>query len=304
MHIFGKSSHPVFIKKINLGIWTLRSEIEALIMAKVKELNLNDPSELTDEHIADIKKFYQADQEHDANNVLPFVKNEEKDLKPGTEINDNVDEMMAAMGGDKPEGNPEEVKAEIPAPIEDAPKAPEEAAEILMASSTGLDENSQEIKETMKEVIEENKAPNPVLNKLSKETSPFRKKPDMLEKENISPGVTMLADINMDEILFFSKLPFEYGQSIVMEYLVPKYFVLGAEVIFCNRYNLKSRIINPTRPEYRVRAKFNFQTTGERTLLREFLKSIEPDLPKAKSKKKVDKQEAAESVDDLSELGL
>ncbi|MFW5887379.1 MAG: hypothetical protein ACOCUH_01140, partial [Bacteriovoracia bacterium] len=62
------------------------------------------------------------------------------------------------------------------------------------------------------------------------------------------------------------------------------------------------RIISPNRLEYRIQAKFTFQTKGERTLLRRFLKSIEPDLPPP-PKKKPEKKDDDEG-DLLDELGL
>jgi hypothetical protein len=36
--IYGRSNHPVFVKKINVNTWCLRHEVEALVAEKLKAL--------------------------------------------------------------------------------------------------------------------------------------------------------------------------------------------------------------------------------------------------------------------------
>lgn len=301
--IYGKTHHPVFVKKINLGLWSLRDEIESLILEKLNELGVTDPADLTPEQLEDVKDFYRTKENKENSNVLKFVKKTEGDAPAATEeLEAKVEETAQDMGDDESAREMAEALAE-----EKAAKAAEagENAEAPTEEIKAEGEGEGATTETPApadvpaDVKNELAAVLPAMNK---ETTPFRKKPTLLDPSKQSSGVMVLSDVNMDEILLFSKLPFEYGQAIVIEFLIPQYFVMGAEVLSCNRYNLKSRIINPTRPEYRIRAKFNFQTVGERTLLRSFLKSIEPEIP-AKKKAKATTEDAS-GDDDLSELGI
>ena len=302
--IYGRSNHPVFVKKINVNTWCLRHEVEALVAEKLKALGKTSSDELTDEEVAQIKEFYLAREKQAPNNVLQFVRNEEKTegaINP--ELANAVAEMTQAEG--EPAPATEEAK-----PADETPAEPVEAkADGVVDISGGTegnkepDDSFEEMRKAMEEMGGANQAkPNgsTILPSFSKENTPFRRKPALLEDTHISPGVMILSDINMDEILFFSKHQFNYGQSVVIEFLVPNYFILSAEVISCNRFNRKSRIINPTRPEFRMRARFTFQTMGERTLLRNFLNSIAPDIPSGKS----GKSSAPDKKDDLSDLGL
>jgi hypothetical protein len=191
-------------------------------------------------------------------------------------------------------------------PADEVPVEAKADGVVDISGGTEGNEEPDDAFEEMRKAMEEGGATqskpsgSTILPNFSKENTPFRRKPALLEDTHISPGVMILSDINMDEILFFSKHQFNYGQSIVIEFLVPNYFILSAEVISCNRFNRKSRIINPTRPEFRMRARFTFQTMGERTLLRNFLNSIAPDIPSGKSAK----SSAPDKKDDLSDLGL
>lgn len=297
--IHGKSNHPVFVKKININLWTLRDEIEALIAEKMQEKGLNDPSQLSDEDISAIKSFYQNIDSPDHSNVIQLVKKEEPNFQ-GEVIDDNVDEMMKAM---QEEGVTNSKMEEIQKAKEAETIAATEVAaateEVAAAEATPA-LNQDDINALLEgNPVEEKKLEEATKTApINKNNTPFRRKPSLLKEESVSTGVTLLADVHMESILCFSKYPFEYGQSIIIEFLIPNYFVASAEVISCSKYNLKSRIINPNRPEYRIQAKFTFQTKGERTLLRNFLKSVEPDIPAPKKKKQ------EKSGDDLADLGL
>jgi hypothetical protein len=122
----------------------------------------------------------------------------------------------------------------------------------------------------------------------------------------ISNGTLLLNDINMDYALIFSKHEYTIGQSIVIEFLIPQKFTLSAEVVYNQKLASQSRIISETRPNNRVQAKLLFSYPHERTNLRNFLKSVEPELPKS-NKKEVTKTEedTSDNIDDeLAELGL
>ncbi len=97
-----------------------------------------------------------------------------------------------------------------------------------------------------------------------------------IHPEKLSISNTFLGDINLEFISFFSVLPFIPGQTIVIEFNVPNNFTICSEVITCYNYNLYSKIISQDRPRFRVKAKFNYLREGERTLLRNFLQSVEP----------------------------
>src|SRR5690606_19530112 len=73
---------------------------------------------------------------------------------------------------------------------------------------------------------------------------------------------------------------FTVGQSIVVEFMIPKRFSVNVDVAYCRAFNLKSRIISNQNFRYRVAAKFTFLKEGERTLLRQFIQSIEPEIQK------------------------
>ncbi|PIK13738.1 MAG: hypothetical protein CES88_16235 [Halobacteriovorax sp. JY17] len=122
-----------------------------------------------------------------------------------------------------------------------------------------------------------------------------------LNEEDISSGKTILAEVGMDRIYFFSSKPFLNGQSIVIEFVIPKRFVVNANIVFCREYNMKSRIISKNRLPYRIGAEFSFLKEGERTLLRQFIHSIEPEVKEApviETKVKEDEEDFDE-FDDL-----
>lgn len=300
--IYGKTHHPVFVKKISLGLWSLRDEIESLILEKLNQLGVTDPADLTPEQLEEVKDFYRTKETKQNSNVLKFVKKAEPDAPVVSEdLGAKVEETAQEMAGENAEAPAETAPEETPpeGAAEETPATEEVKAEGEATEEIPVEAGIVPAEKVHPDIKNEMAAVLPAMNK---ETTPFRKKPALLDPSKQSSGVMVLSDVNMDEVLLFSKLPFEYGQAIVIEFLVPNYFVMGAEIIACNRYNLKSRIINPTRPEYRIRAKFTFQTVGERTLLRTFLKSIEPDIPVVKKKKAA--AEEAPVDDDLSELGI
>lgn len=124
----------------------------------------------------------------------------------------------------------------------------------------------------------ETKTPNPILER------PYQRQAPDLDK--VSYGFTLLSDINMEQMLSFTKDKFLQGQSVVIEFLIPQNFMLTADVTYCHHYAMRSRIISSTKPDYRVQCKFTFSMKGERDNLRNFLKSIEPNVTDKKKNKK------------------
>ena len=121
----------------------------------------------------------------------------------------------------------------------------------------------------------------------------------------ISNGRTILAEIGMDKIYFFSSKEFLTGESIVIEFVIPKRFVLNANIVFCREFNMKSRIISKNKLPFRIGADFSFLKEGERTLLRQFIQSIEPFIPEAPIKAEIStSNNEDEDFDELDDLDL
>jgi hypothetical protein len=252
--IHNKSTHPVEVKKISIRLWTLRDEIEAAIERRMKECEAAGIPLF----IEDIKKFYNL------NLQAPLTEQENiLQLHPQSESSDDgIASMMESLNEEeKPQDTPEG---------EAANKTFNEAEELIAEqTSQGL----------------ENKKPNPILER------PYQRQPPDLEK--ISYGFTLLADINMDTVLSFTKDKFLHGQSVVMEFLIPQSFMMTASVVYCHYYALRSRIISSTKPDYRLQCRFNFSIPGERDTLRNFLKSVEPTIQqRIKAKKEVEEDDS------------
>lgn len=252
MTIYNKSSHPVEVKKISIRVWSLRDEIEAAIERRIKECEANSVPLFID----DIKRFYNLDVDSpltEQDNVIPLHGKKEESA------DDDMAAMLAAVADDDAaaaEGSGES-------------KTFNEAEEIIA-------------EQTMQGL--ETKKPNPIIER------PYQRQAPNLEK--ISYGFTLLADVNMESILSFTKEKFLQGQSVVVEFLIPQSFMMTAHVSYCHFYALRSRIISSTKPDYRLQCKFTFSIPGERDTLRSFLKSVEPTIPTGKKAKKKDEDDS------------
>jgi hypothetical protein len=126
--------------------------------------------------------------------------------------------------------------------------------------------------------------------------------------ESLSFGNLLLSDINMDMALVFSKNAFTIGQTVAIEFLIPKRFILSAEIDYCQSIVFKSKIISDKKPEFRIRLRFKHIYPAERTNLRNLLKSIEPNnlyknKPSVKNESETEKSQT--DIDSsLAELGL
>ncbi|MBF0314526.1 MAG: hypothetical protein HQK50_10855 [Oligoflexia bacterium] len=105
----------------------------------------------------------------------------------------------------------------------------------------------------------------------------------LIPEEKTAYGKTFISDINIANIGLFSTKPYLIGQNIIIEFDLPHTFSVGAEVLSCKNFNIHSRIISTNRPPFRIHASFVFTRKGERTLLRNFIESMEPDRPNKKS---------------------
>ena len=278
--IHNSSSDPVLIKKISLKIWSLRDEIESRIQEKI------DSNELVPENlenkIKELKNEYTK-KSSSQNNVIP--------LKPTTELpSDGEDEMAKAMA---------------------------DAMNSQNADDSKSDENSGELKNedsSLTEVSEKNS--NSDEKTTNGETPPIEiinpnlisiaiERPPQLSSDKIYLGKTILSEISMEKMFFFSNKSFTEGQSIVIQFCIPKTFIINADVIYCRPFNIKSRIISQNNYTHRMLVKFNFLKEGERALLRQFIQSIEPDISKVTKKATDNDEDSGESeFNELDDLGL
>lgn len=129
--------------------------------------------------------------------------------------------------------------------------------------------------------------------------------PVNLSEDKISKGKTILSEIGMEKMFFFSNKAFTEGQSIVIQFCIPKTFIVNADVIYCRPFNIKSRIISQNNYTHRMLIKFNFLKEGERALLRQFIQSIEPDVTKVVKKAPTEEADSGEGdFGELDDLGL
>jgi len=120
-----------------------------------------------------------------------------------------------------------------------------------------------------------------------------------LEEGKRSRARSVLSEINMDKMFLFSNECFIEGQSVRVRFLVPREFILTGIVHYCRVFSNSSRIISENRFPYRTAIRFTFDREGERTILREFLTSVEPDLNQIAA---VAAAAATDKDADLSEL--
>ena len=96
-----------------------------------------------------------------------------------------------------------------------------------------------------------------------------------VDAQFVHPGYAILYDINCEDISFFTEHPFLPGQEIVIEFGIAKTFTVQAEVVYIKNFQGRSRLIQAWRPNCRIKAKIMAQHPGDRTLLREFLMSVD-----------------------------
>lgn len=269
--IYNRSSHPVEIKKISIRLWSLRDEIEAALVRRIKECEAAG----IPLYIDDIKKFYNLNPSESLSEQANVLKLHQGGAAETAEAADEgMAEFMAALKEQQDEEKAREEGA-----------APTEAAAAQASTEQPDDSTFIQADQILTEQKEHGVAnvKNPILDR------PFvRQAPDL---DKISYGFTLLSDVNMDNILTFTKKNFLIGQSIVVDFLIPQPFMMSAEIMYCHYFGMRSRIISEHRPEYRAQCRFTYQLSHERERLRNFLKSIEPHVPQTEKKKKKESEE-------------
>jgi len=331
MVIHRNSKHPVQVKKIALKLWLLRDEIEAVIKNRLiytRENNLECD-------VSDIKKEYSNTDDNSfpsPDSILKTLQNKPNNNEVKSDVSSTPTDSLETS-----ENIPEEIesKNEITVPEEIESKSEITVSEENKAENSDTDNKSQDdlekkmetsLAEPVEEEVKEDNSDIAVSDDLEKAMIASLDEPiknlDIFEEksstfpietisnsikvyqralnlneEKISNGKTLLSEIYMDQIYLFADKHFFEGQSIVIEFVIPKKFTLNAKVLFCAKYNLKNRIISKYNLSYRVCAQFTFIKKGEKTLLRQFLTSVEPDIRNEKEVKKVVKED--ESIDNI-----
>lgn len=295
--IYCNSNHPVEIKKIRLKVWTLREEINFTYKEKIKEgLTPNQAlSYVQGVYHGLIKLPPSVEQELSA--VSGNIVGSTDSMTPDSELDDSEDEMAKALA-EAEAGEAQESQEES------TENSPEENSESSSDQDTidnvvelNADKNQKSLSMTVSQSIEAISEVESVGNLLL-----LKRNRPKLSDGKIGDIVTILTDINMDMISCFSTNEYLFGQTIILEFLVPNPFFVTAEVLECRNYNMKSRVISNQRPKYRLHAKFIFPREGERTMLRRFLKSVEPEIPIEAPKAAKPKDD--DDLGDLEDLGL
>lgn len=259
--IHHNSHDPVLIKRIGLKIWSLRDEVEAVIQYRLRQNP--EKEQLSPEEITEIKNEYLYRGPVDQRPNLQLIQG--GDSAEAEESGDDLEAAMAAaMNGDAPED------AEATEEESSEGEGEEEDLEAAMAAAMGGGAPAEESTNDSAGA-----APKGGPLKIIQRSS------DNIPESKISRGVTILSEVSMDSLYFFGSEKYLEGQSIVIEFQIPKRFVVNANIVYCRPFNIKSRIISDKKVSYRIVAQFSFLKDGERTLLRDFIKSIEPDVQEA-----------------------
>lgn len=292
--IINKSNHPVEVKKINIQIWKLRDEIEKSISLRLEETGGNSE----DLDIEDIKAFY--------------TRNKPKYLDPNYDPEDddqNADNVVSiGSEGEGEDSNNKKMDGEALSNLNALEDEADEQDSNEAEESENNEESDDEAAKLAAEMLDDKGAPNGATEELSDQTAPTKKKIKKLKRihpniDKLSKGFSLLSDLNMDNIVFFSKHAYTFGQNITIEFLIPNKFMISAEVKTCVDLKRNSKIISETKPNYRVEADLTYLWDGERSSLRDFLKSVEPEIPPAPKKMKRPESED-EDDDEFEDLGF
>lgn len=303
--VINKSNHPVEIKRIPLTVWTLRAEIEQAISHR-----LHESPEGADVDIEDIKNYYttilnaeaqEADEEEES-------RQDENVDSSGNPMDDDAAAMMAALQGDgeDEEEAEEEAEAEASDQAEEEAEASDQAEEDDEAAKLAAEMLGDQAQAEASEDDEAAKLAAEMLDGQTSEDSeteePEQKKPferTLLAEDQRTQAFLMLSDINMERVIFFAKSKFIHGQNIVVNFEIPNSFHALATVTKCFDISRNSKIISEHKPSHRIHAEFELKFPGERSKLREFLKSIEPTIPAPPKKIKRPDSEEDDDFDDL-----
>ncbi|MBF0298967.1 MAG: hypothetical protein HQK51_09630 [Oligoflexia bacterium] len=272
--LYKNSTNPIEVKKIPLKIWTLRSHLEAFIKKYLKNIEYDY---LTPDEITALFKIYYNESfllEHFPNlidnfSIPPIIRNssneddESKNENKKNNVIDNkeiTEENLLSNMNDNPisdlNNSSKSQKKNI-----NANKNKQKDEDQDVDEDEDQDENEDEDQEVNNELL----------------IIPLR---PPIDENHLARGKTFISDITMKRISFFGTKNYLPGQAIIIEFDVPNNFTISAEVLHCENYNLHSRVISEDRPKYRIHATFPFTRRGERTILRNFIKSIETQIKK------------------------
>lgn len=236
------------------------------IEARIQDKIDGGAADIAEEEILKIREIYTS-KSSNTNNVLS--------LNPASALDTGEDEMAKAMAA---------VEAEESAD----PESTQDSAE-----DSNIDSSEDN-------VVSLNASPIADQNIISISLDAPK-----IADDKVSKGKTVLSEISMEKMFFFCNKPFTEGQSIVIQFCIPKSFIVNADILYCRPFNLKSRIISQNNYTHRALIKFNFLKEGERALLRQFLQSIEPDVTKVEKKAEAPKEDGGGSdFNELDDLGL
>ena len=318
-NLINRSNHPVSIKRIGLKIWTLRDEIEWAVSLRLKESQENG----VEPDISDLQEFYGRGPNIQTNNDIK--ESEDAALLDGDNLNldtsgnpmdEDAADMLAAMqGGDDEDENTEELNdsteensteeqnAEGAEGAEEPDKSAEASDTATETVSEGDDDEAMAMAMAM--LADQGLAPeasDTAGTDHKNDSKIITRTPPAAEK--VSDGFFLLSDINMDYVLFFSKHSYLQGQTVALEFQIPKKFIITCEILKTEDIDRFSKIISSSKPNYRVQAVLTFNQPGERSNLRDFLKSIEPEIPPPPSKLKKPSSSDDNEDDEFEDLGF
>ncbi|MBT4790640.1 MAG: hypothetical protein HON90_03640 [Halobacteriovoraceae bacterium] len=340
-NILNKSNHPVEVKKISVRIWKLRDEIEAAIAKRMDENGHTDDSPADIEDIKEyyLKILNQTDDnanetdeaeedsnldssgnplDDDAMAMMAAIgggdegdKKEESSTEDGSEETSNEEDdeaakLAAEMLGDQAPSSEDDEAAKLaaemlgdqaPSPAEDDDAA-KLAAEMLGDQAPAQDDEAAKLAADM--LADQQGSPSTGTTEEKKALTPFKRMTPADDK--IAYGFVLLSDVQMDQLMIFAKHTYIHGQSIVIEFLVPKAFSQMVEIKSCLNISRNSKIISATKPDFRLQCQFLFKFPGERSTLRNFLLSVEPTIPDPPTKLK--RPDSDEDDDDFDDLGF
>jgi hypothetical protein len=219
-------------------------------------------------------------------------------------------EMMAAMGGGAEEKDEDSQSEES----EEDDEAAKLAAEMLGDQAASTPEEDEAAKLAAEMLGDQGSADSDAdalaaamlgdqgsTTKVENETKELQRV--IPDEDRISYGFALLSDLNMDEMLVFSKDGYKFGQNVCVEFLIPKEFTISGEVVAVSHIGRTSKIISETKPDYRIQLNFTYLFENERANLRDFLKSVEPTIPPAPQKLKRPESENDDD-DEFEDLGF
>lgn len=111
------------------------------------------------------------------------------------------------------------------------------------------------------------------------------------DQDKIYLGKSLLSDIHMDSIVFFSEKEYTPGQTLTLEIINAKPFCLHLKVDNVMNFSRNSKVITPHKMGYRVLGTFLFPFEDQKTNLRQFLEKIEPEILGIEREKQREKDE-------------